>query len=222
MSVPPLVERCPNCQSSECAIVPLKQSPRVFLRCKECELLFVRSDYHISPQKERERYEQHHNNPLDVGYRAFLAQVVEPLCKALRDLPGPHLGLDWGAGPGPTVPLMLAERGFSVDVYDPFFGPSRPAARSYTFIVATEVFEHFRVPSIEIPKVLSYLAVGGLLAVMTQPPPQTQEDLAQWFYLRDPTHVSFFTPNCFEWIARRYGLGIVYASRGAWIFKRTS
>ena len=194
----------------------------MYLKCSECELLFVRSDYHVSVQKERERYEHHHNDPKDAGYRKFLARVIEPLCKELNELPGPHLGLDWGAGPGPTVPLMLGERGISVDTYDPFFGPFHPAASSYTFIVATEVFEHFRVPAIEIPKVLSYLAEGGLLAVMTQPPPESSECLAQWFYLRDPTHVSFFTQNSFEWVANRYGLAVVYATSGVWIFKRTS
>ena len=50
----------------------------------------------------------------------------------------------------------------------------------------------------------------GILAVMTLFHQNDQEHFQDWFYIRDPSHISFFTRNTMEYIAKEVGLKIIY------------
>jgi SAM-dependent methyltransferase len=120
---------------------------------------------HADSARERARYETHRNSPDDPGYRAFLDRLLAPLTAVL---PAGAEGLDYGCGPGPTASAMLRERGFRTFDYDPFFFPdARPLARTFDFIVCTEVLEHLRRPAEDLARLAGLLKPGGLLGAMT-------------------------------------------------------
>lgn len=100
---------------------------------------------------------------------------------------------------------MLAEQGFRVAIYDPYFAPDDAAlCRSYDFITCTEVVEHLHSPGDEFDRLNRLLRPGGWLGVMTE---VLREGRAfeRWHYVRDPTHVCFYRPKTMQWIARHYG-----------------
>jgi hypothetical protein len=180
---------------------------RVLYLCGACCLLFVPESEHVSAAREKARYELHRNSPHDPGYIRFLDQLVEPLC---RILPAGAAGLDYGSGRVAVLAQRVRARGFACDSFDPHFDPdpAAPAVR-YDFLAASEVFEHFRNPRREIERFLSLLKPAGIAAVMTEWRPH-ESMLERWHYLSDPTHVAFYHEKTFEWIARRFGLEIVF------------
>ncbi|QDH71935.1 class I SAM-dependent methyltransferase [Lysobacter alkalisoli] len=170
-----------------------------------------------SPAQERAIYEQHQNDPSDPGYRAFLNRLVEPLAERLS--PGMR-GLDFGAGPGPALALMLGERGFPTLSWDPMFEPHEALLDSrYDFVTCSETVEHFHRPGIEFERLAALLRPGGWLAIMTQwRLPGAAFD--RWGYVRDPTHACFFSERTFGWLAVRHGLRLETPARHIALLQR--
>jgi 2-polyprenyl-3-methyl-5-hydroxy-6-metoxy-1,4-benzoquinol methylase len=173
-----------------------------YFDCPECRLVHLSPDHRLDAASERAHYAQHENSPSSAGYRAFLERAAGPLMRRLS--PGAS-GLDYGAGPGPTLSVMLEERGMQMCIYDPHFAPDpAPLARTFDFITCTETAEHFFRPGEEFARLDALLRPGGSLAVMTQ---LLRDDSAfeAWSYVRDPTHVSFYRTQTMAWIAERHG-----------------
>jgi hypothetical protein len=194
--------RCPLCQEGG-GLPPaaLEIGGKVYHDCSACGLLWMAPAHHLSAEAERARYETHRNLPDDPGYRGFLNRLAEPL---LDRLPPLAEGLDFGSGPGPTLSLMLAEAGHPIRLYDPFFAPfPESLERRYDFVTCTETVEHFRSPRAAFDQLAGLLRPQGWLAIMTQP---FTADLhfPAWWYIRDPTHVSFYRLRTMEWIAHTY------------------
>jgi hypothetical protein len=178
---------------------------RHFFGCDACGLVFADPVSHPDPDAERAIYDWHRNDPADQRYRAFLTRVAEPLLARLR--PGME-GLDFGAGPGPTLSVMLEEAGMTMAVYDPFYAADEGVlARRYDFVTCTEVVEHFHHPARDWTRLAGLVRPGGWLAVMTRMAPD-RAGFSRWHYKNDPTHVSFYTPAVMDWLARRLGLSI--------------
>ena len=174
---------------------------RHYRRCPSCDLVFVPPMYWLSTKAEKATYDLHENSAEDSGYRCFLSRLSTPLLEKLE--PG-QTGLDFGCGPGPTLPAMLAEHGLLVDLYDPFFF-NEPAvfSKMYDFICATEVFEHLRDPGQEISSLFRMLKPGGWLGIMTKLVTD-QAAFSQWHYIRDLTHICFYSRSTFTYLARRF------------------
>lgn len=133
-----------------------------------------------------------------------------------------------GSGPGPTLSVMLTERGFPTEIWDPHFAPDpRPLERRWDFVTCTETVEHFRDPAASWGRLFALLKPGGWLAVMTEPfePSDTEAAksggdaeagtsdaeaeavaaaLDSWWYARDPTHVALHRPRTLEWVGARW------------------
>jgi hypothetical protein len=206
---------CPLCSSSE-IVECLKTQGRTYLSCERCELLFLDPSQRLSPTAERERYELHENSESNEGYVRFLERLITPLAE---HLPEGARGVDFGCGPSAILGRLLERRGFHAANFDPFFYPERPKGMGYDFVTAVEVFEHLFTPAEVIPDMLSLLSSGGVLAVMTSKPPPPF-DLPQWYYLRDPTHVSFYQDNTMNWIAKKWRLSVVSTTENVWIFRK--
>lgn len=177
-------------------------APRGYLDCPVCGLVYLDPVHRLTGEHERSHYGLHENDPRDPRYRAFLDRLVAPL--AARLPPGAR-GLDYGAGPGPAVPVMLEERGFAMSVYDPFFAPDpAPLAERFDFVTCTEVVEHFFQPRLELERLRGLVRPGGWLAVMTE---ILRDDIVfeTWRYARDPTHVCFYRDRTMDWIAAEHG-----------------
>ncbi|MCG6657511.1 class I SAM-dependent methyltransferase [Halomonas campisalis] len=179
---------------------------RDYYRCECCRLVFVPPHQRLAPAAEKAVYDQHENRPDDPGYRRFLARLYTPLRARLT--PGAR-GLDFGAGPGPTLSVMFEEAGHPMAIYDSFYAPDdRVLASEYDFITATEVVEHLFAPGRELEALAGLLRPGGWLGLMTKRV-STPEAFARWHYILDPTHVCFFSEASFEWLADHLGMDLL-------------
>ena len=192
---------CPLCAHSGCRPFS-KAHGRRYLRCRDCRLTFLHPEDRLNRPEERARYETHENDPADAGYRSFLDRLAEPLIARLD--PGMR-GLDYGSGPGPTLSLMMTERGFETVNFDPFFAPDpAPLSETWDFVTCTETAEHFFHPGAEFRTLKGLLRRPGWLAIMTRLL-DDDEAFETWWYARDPTHVSFYREETLTWIARAHG-----------------
>lgn len=193
--------RCPVCEGPHGQAFQTIAG-RAYARCSRCEATFVLPSHLPTPEAERAEYELHRNHADDLGYRAFLSRLAEPL---LQRLTPRSQGLDYGCGPGPVLAGMLREAEHRVALYDPFFHPDTAVlSERYDFITCTEVVELFHHPAAEFARLDRCLKPGGWLAVMTRF--QTDDArFGQWHYRRDPTHVEFYRQATFEHLARSHG-----------------
>ena len=207
---------CPLCRNDNIQNY-YKEEGRSYLLCKECDLVFVPSEQLPSIDVEKTKYDQHQNSPQDSRYRAFLSKLFIPMQKYIE---AKSHGLDFGSGPGPTLSKMFEEIGYKMDIYDIFYAPNREVfEKKYDFITTTEVIEHLHKPRKELIRLASMLKEGGVLGVMTSFRPK-QEEFASWYYKNDLTHVRFFTPKTFEYLANIIDMQIVYIVDGVVIFKK--
>lgn len=197
---------CPLCfhPFSIRASQPLTVVNREFNYCTHCQLISVAPKYRPKPEQERLRYENHENSIEDKGYVSFLEQAIVP---SLDFLKPKHSLLDYGCGPSPVLSLRLKQRGYQCVNYDPFFYPTPPEGH-FDVIYSTEVFEHFHDTAQQIEQLLTNLKGGGKLIIMTEFYSSLKE-FQNWWYARDPTHVSFYHKNTFQYICERFGLKLL-------------
>lgn len=180
---------------------------RQYRRCQRCKLVFVPPDYYLSRVAEHAYYQQHENHVDDPGYRQFLSRLADPLAARLASA---SVGLDFGCGPGPALAAMLTELGHSVGIYDSFFF-AEPAVlhRTYDFISASEVVEHLHEPGEVLARLWGQLRAGAWLGVMTKLV-LDKEAFVKWHYIRDPTHVCFFSRETWIWWAACSGARVEF------------
>ncbi|WP_372682145.1 class I SAM-dependent methyltransferase [Desulfosarcina sp.] len=191
---------CPLCSGGD--IDPFHaDGNRTYLNCLNCKLVFVpRCDW-LSHEDEKAAYDLHENDPQDQGYRQFLSRFSTPLMERLE---GRQKGLDFGCGPGPTLSILLEGHGHQVDLYDPIYH-NDPSVfhNTYDFICATEVVEHLHHPRLEFTALFRMLKPGGWLGIMTKLVKDKQA-FRQWHYIRDMTHICFYSTGTFEYLAQRF------------------
>lgn len=171
---------------------------RAYKHCTRCGLVFVDGQYHLSPAQEKAEYDLHLNSPDDPAYRAFLSRLCTPLLSRLE--PGAK-GLDFGCGPGPALSHMLSEAGFDIEIYDiNYFKDLSVLEKPYDFVTATELVEHLHEPGKIFRQLWALLHPGGCLGLMTKLLIDV-EAFSNWHYKNDPTHVCFYSRDCFKYIA---------------------
>jgi len=146
---------------------------------------------------EIERYTSHNNDVNDPRYRKFVSPITNGILENFNKC---QQGLDFGSGTGPVITIVLKEKGYSVETYDPYFD-NRPEVlnETYDFIACCEVVEHFHDPQLEFEKLRSLLNSNGKLFIMTD---LYDEEIIfeNWYYKNDPTHVFLYQKTTFEWI----------------------
>lgn len=203
---------CPLCQKDQTYLFHTD-----YHRCSNCHLIFLSPDKRVDEIEEKRQYDLHENNPDDPGYRSFLSQIVNPLKKYLPEDKNLK-GLDFGCGPGPTLNLLLEEEGIEMSVYDPFYYPNQEALdRKYDVITCTEVAEHFFNPLKEFKFLKGSLKEEGVLGIMTD---LFSDDIefSKWHYIKDPTHVGFFSKESLSWLARELNLKVEIFGKRVAIF----
>lgn len=206
------VEQCRICTEQKAVALPVIRLPvRSYLRCEGCGSVYVKPEAHLTPEKEIEVYRLHENSYLDPRYCSYLAPILELAWDALsrRTSAGAHSVLDFGSGPiaeseESFVCRFFREKGCRAQAYDPYFRPGKLEKRSYDLIVACEVAEHFRDPAAEFRKISELLRDDGILVIQTALLPEI-EHFDNWYYRRDPTHIAFYTPKAFAWLADQLG-----------------
>lgn len=191
---------CPLCQNN--SITPFyKDQKRAYFQCKFCDLVFVHQDNLPHSKAEKLRYDKHENDPNDKGYTSFLQRIIDPLKAQLN--PNDY-GLDFGCGPTPILAQTLANEGFTMKSYDPFYQENQEYLnQQYDFITATEVVEHLHAAHIEFDLFNKLLKNNGTLAIMTQL--RTPNNyFKNWYYKDDFTHVCFYSLKTMYWVANHY------------------
>jgi SAM-dependent methyltransferase len=188
---------CNLCRSNAAASFETTDN-KIYWSCTFCGCKYLDKSFFIDLQEEEKRYLEHNNDVKDKEYRKFLSKLSHPLKEKIHH--GCD-GLDFGCGTGPALADMLIEEGFKVSLYDPFFYPEKNVlSKQYDFITCTETAEHFHDPFKEFNTLNDLLKPGGWLGVMTCFL-TSDEMFENWYYRRDPTHVTFYCEKTFQVIA---------------------
>ena len=211
----PNMVSCPLCSGETISFH--QDGVRQYNRCAICKLVFVPEQFHVTPEREKQEYDLHENNCEDEGYLRFLSRFSDPFVKTLTDIKN---GLDFGCGPAPALAGLIEQHGHSVALYDPLYKNDRTVlSKEYDFVTATEVVEHFRDPAKEFVQLFQMIVSGGYLGIMTK---MVKDDAAfkTWHYIRDPTHVSFYSRETFAFIAGQFGASVTFVTNDVIFFQK--
>ena len=184
----------------------------IFHQCTSCDFIWKDSSIHVGPEEELEIYETHNNSINDKKYVRYLKDFVEacalPFTGEIKE------GLDFGSGPEPVLSqVMERDYGISMDIYDKFYSTDKVYRdRTYDLVTSTEVVEHLDDPLKYFSLFKSLLKDDGVLAIMTLFHPEDRERFLEWFYIRDQSHISFYTPRTMEVLSEKVGLEFIYTN----------
>ena len=115
---------------------------------------------------------------------------------------------------------MFEEAGHRMSIYDPVYAvDTSPLEVQYDFVTASEVVEHFRKPADDLNRLWSCVRPGGLLGIMTKMT-RDREAFVRWHYRNDPTHVSFFSRETFEWLAAGWDAELTFFGQDVALLSR--
>ena len=192
--------RCRVCNNLSTETVGQNRQ-RIFCYCHRCGLISVPQQYWISVEEEKKRYKQHNNTPENEGYVKFLEQIVDVVCNIRSHSSSTHI-LDFGSGESAVLTSLLIKKGFKCTAYDPLFDLNIDKDKSlYDIIILCEVIEHLRDIEGEMKKIKNLLNKHGALIIRTRPYPSV-ENIGNWWYAQDKTHINFFATRTIDEIAR--------------------
>jgi SAM-dependent methyltransferase len=196
--------KCPICATHCDSFVDAKQHTE-YHACPACGYWFKSPRHHADLSQQKCRYDLHENDPDDLGYRAYFQRFLDWVLPQISRRQGRVL--DFGCGASGLLAGMLQEQGFGAVRYDPIYYPDESYRdHRYDLIVSTEVFEHLSDPLAILRHLRELLNPGGHLALQTQFLPPGRDVFFDWYYRLDPTHIGFFAPETFRYMAREVGL----------------
>lgn len=179
----------------------------VYYHCPHCDLIFMGESYLPHSQEEFDRYKLHNNSLENQGYVKFLSGFLEA-CE-IDKMNEVKSALDFGCGPETVLQVLLGRLGITADIYDLYFFSAKVYInKKYNLITSTEVLEHLKNPLETLTLLEGLLAEDGVLAVKTLFHSNCG-DFDKWWYRRDQTHVCFYSPKTFQWIANKFKLKII-------------
>jgi SAM-dependent methyltransferase len=200
MSATAIPIQCPLCRSATTFFG--RWNLRKYFRCGQCLGVFLHPDHLPSPEKEKERYDQHQDPGTTKGYLKFVDPLLQELNK--EEFTGKTI-LDFGAGPHSFLSRHLTEKGWDCTSFDPFFYPEKQwNAKLFDAILLVEVMEHFHHPHAEFGQLKALLKPGAKLLCMTSLF-REETDFSKWYYKNDPTHVFFYHEQSIAWISKEFG-----------------
>lgn len=205
--------RCILCGSDEtkAAAVVTNKSRKTFFRCTKCDFCFLDRTQLLDSSREKARYRLHQNSSDNSGYVNWLGKIADSAMRVV-DLRDKNV-LDYGCGHTPVLPEILKgkePRIGKINYYDLYFFPDFDFTEKYACIFSVEVFEHFRDVYKEVAQVFSLLETGGYIVISTGLLPD-EKKFASWWYIQDATHISFYSLQTFEWLAKAFSLKIIFS-----------
>ncbi|MBF7097490.1 class I SAM-dependent methyltransferase [Alkalibacter mobilis] len=184
----------------------------IYYRCTNCEYIRKDKSFFLSPKEELHIYDNHNNSIDDPRY-------VEYFYKFLNDAvfdfaPKGKKGLDFGSGPSPVLAQILErDHDYHMDIYDLFYAKYKVyEGKKYDLVTSTEVAEHIKDPISYFRLLKSLLKEEGILAIMTLFHNNDDDHFLNWHYIRDKSHISFYTLKTLEFIAGEVGLEIIHSN----------
>ncbi len=198
--------KCQICNNETVLIKDIDE--KEYVACKNCHIIQLKKEYHINKNLEKKQYDYHNNSFENKGYVQMFENFLDFFYKYLETT---EYALDFGSGPNPVLAKILKNRGFeNVDYFDKFYQPKKVyEGKKYDLITSTEVFEHLTNPKNTLNLLKNHLKKDGILAVMTLFHSNKHNEFLKWWYKRDPTHITFYTPHSFEVLADMCGLKVV-------------
>lgn len=187
--------------------------------CDHCGFIAQDREQLITFVDERKEYDRHENNIANEGYVDFFKRFLD---KALLPYAKLSKGLDFGSGPEPVLSqVMTRDYGVTPDIYDLHYQPEKVYMdKLYDFIVTTEVIEHVQDPRNVLDLFHQHLKVGGVVAIMTLFHEEDDALFLNWWYRRDITHISFFLPKTFDFMANEIGFERIFCDDQRYITLR--
>jgi hypothetical protein len=128
--------------------------------------------------------------------------------------------MDFGSGPVPAISHLLREARYEVASYDIFYADDpKVLNRTYDFVTASEVAEHLHSARDALDRIWSLILPGGIFGIMTGIRPRDVA-FADWYYIRDPTHVIFFSNSTMEWLCQHWSASIIYFKDNVVLFRK--
>ena len=176
-----------------------------FYQCPQCHFISREQKYWLDKESEKAHYAHHENSIDNLGY----VQMFEHFLEFVNTQTEYEKVLDFGVGPGPVLAKKLEKSNKHILCYDPYFFPNKDyLEQKYNLITSTEVFEHIANPLETLIHLKELLEPNGTIAIMTHFHPNESFRFESWWYHKDPTHISFYTPNTFEILAREASLHV--------------
>ena len=206
---------CKICESNTREIV----HPRFghYRWCEKCDFIFKDEVYHVSKEEELRVYNSHQNSVEDPRYVQYFASFLEAAVFNFTSYG--KVGLDFGSGPSPVLSHILETQfGYKMDVYDIYYAKEKSyVGKKYDLITSTEVIEHLSDPLLYFRLFFDLMKDDSVLAIMTLFHQNDHEGFLNWHYIRDRTHVSFYTPKTIEYAAEKTGLKVIYTDNVRYI-----
>lgn len=187
-----------------------KRIDATFHWCKKCDYIYKDSADLITEVQEKAIYDSHQNSLEDEKYVAYLDKFIQK--GVLPYVKEASFGLDYGSGPTPVLKHILTNvYYYNVVGYDLFYeNNEKNLEQVYDFVVTTEVIEHIKEPVQLFNKFNGLLKTGGVLSLMTLLHPRNLEELQDWHYTRDRSHISLFSMVTLETIAKMTGFKVIF------------
>ncbi|GAU76525.1 class I SAM-dependent methyltransferase [Fusibacter sp. 3D3] len=178
-------------------------------KCKKCEFISKDENDHVSVEEEFRIYECHNNSIEDSRYVAFFKNFIEGA--VIKYAGDGKKAFDFGSGPSPVLAQILErDYGYEMDIYDLFYAKEKThIGKTYDLVTSTEVVEHLKNPMPHFENFAKWMKDDAVLAIMTLFHPNEESRFLSWHYIRDSTHISFYTPKTFEYIAKKVGLKVI-------------
>ena len=212
--------KCPLCDNNTDNILFDKYTRRKFYKCNNCKALFADKDSIPNLDEEKTRYKEHINDVEDINYQKFVSPITNGI---MNNFTTNHLGLDFGAGPGPVISKILTDNNYQIKQYDPFFSNFPELLveeKKYDYIACCEVIEHFHDPKKEFKLLKSLLKENGKLYCMTELYNEETTKFKNWYYMNDKTHVFIYHRDTIHWITKEFGFSEVSIDGKLIVFSR--
>ncbi|MEK6642659.1 MAG: class I SAM-dependent methyltransferase [Planctomycetota bacterium] len=163
------------------------------------------SEQHPSLEQAAARYARHRNTLDHVEYVARLTRLIELL---RMHAPDARRVLDFGCGADSVMTSLLSAAGYDAHGHDPIHDIHADLSQPFDAIIASETLEHVASPRDEFARIHRLLMPSGLLIATTRFH-SGPASFADWWYIRDVTHVCFFSTMTFDFIAAMFGFTLL-------------
>ena len=198
--------KCLLCGNKHTKEITHQKSQIRYHQCDRCHVMFKDPIHFPTPEEEKSRYEEHHNDISQEGYVKFLSDFIDQgVLPFLKE----GIILDFGSGPQAVLQILLKRLGYEVHTYDPFYQPNLIDDQHYDMMTSTEVVEHLHNPLSVFKWIDQHVKPQGFISIMTLFYPRDLETFFSWYYQRDISHVIFYQSKTWEWLALKMDWNLI-------------
>lgn len=205
-------EPCRLCDSLE--TYTFLQKKRTYVRCRNCDLIFVPTEELLPLQSELDRYSLHDNSFTNKGYHRYLSNIASHLLTYSWSR-----AIDYGSGEEAVLTRILQESGKECVPHDPAYNLHVPSGYTADCIIFCESIEHLYDLKKAISEILRWTSKDSLIYIKTGLH-DSVKDFSHWWYISDPTHVTLFSTKTMDFFAKKINGTTVFMENDIAVIKR--